>query len=149
MPFSDVLLIVNFFATVYMVGLIWMVQVVHYPLFAEVGSEKFAGYQTRHQWLTTLVVGPPMLIEAFSAVLLVWYLPNGVNYVPVIVGIVLVLVIWASTALVQVPCHGKLNHGFDKQTHRRLVRSNWIRTIAWTIRGVLVGWMLWCVMNAN
>ena len=113
-----------------MVGLIWMVQIVHYPLFAKVGKDRFVGYHRRHQALTTLVVGPAMLIEAFSSVLLIWYPPPGVEYRMIIAGIALVLVIWASTAFIQVPCHGKLSSGFDSAIHHRLVTSNWIRTIA-------------------
>lgn len=147
MPISVQLLVINFFATVYMVGLIWMVQIVHYPLFANVGPEKFVAYQERHQILTTLVVGPPMLIEAFSSVFLAWYPPAEVSHWGIIAGIVLVFVIWISTALIQVPCHGKLAAGFDAATHDRLVRSNWIRTVAWTVRGGLVSWMMINVLS--
>ena len=53
-------------------------------------------------------------------------------------GAVLVAIIWASTALIQVPCHAKLVEGFDARAHRRLVDTNWIRTIAWTLRGAIV-----------
>ena len=125
-----------------MVGLIWMVQIVHYPLFDQVGEEDFVAYQKRHQTRTTFVVGPPMLTEAFSSVLLAWYPPTGAKMSLILAGIALVFVIWISTAAIQVPCHGKLVEGFDEKVHRRLVRSNWIRTIAWTARGVLTVWIL-------
>jgi hypothetical protein len=29
----------------------------------------------------------------------------------------------------------RLSTGFDPVVHRRLVRTNWIRTAAWTVRG--------------
>jgi hypothetical protein len=135
------LLIVNLAATLYMVGLIWVVQIVHYPLFSAVGAEHFVVYQKRHQILMTFVVGPPMLIEAFSSVFLAWYPPPGVSLWMIFAGIGLVFVIWISTAAIQVPCHGKLEAGFDPIVHRRLVRSNWIRTVAWTTRGALMIWM--------
>ena len=77
-PSPNTLLIANLVSTWYMVGLIWMVQVVHYPLFAKVGSEEFVGYQISHQTLTTLVVGPPMLIEIATAVLLIWIRPAAI-----------------------------------------------------------------------
>jgi len=38
--------------------------------------------------------------------------------------------------------HERLGHGYADGAHRRLVQTNWIRTIAWTARGVLVLWML-------
>ena len=144
----NLLLIINVAATWYMVGLIWMVQIVHYPLFSKVGGEDYETYQTLHQKLTSVVVGPPMLIEAFSSVFLATYRPIGISLAEVVIGIALIFVIWLSTLLLQIPCHGKLNLGFDAKVHRRLVGSNWIRTVGWTMRGVLSGWMLWKVMTA-
>ena len=49
----------------------------------------------------------------------------------------LLAVIWLSTALIQVPLHQRLGGGFDAEVHSRLVTSNWIRTVAWTLRGLL------------
>ena len=57
-------------ATLALVGLIWFVQVVHYPLFAKVGSSSFADYEQSHQRRTTLVVAPLMLVEAATAIAL-------------------------------------------------------------------------------
>ena len=149
MEISNILLIFNCFSTFYMIGLIWMVQIVHYPLFALVGRSDYQQYQARHQALTTLVVGPPMLIEAFTSVLLAWYPPHGVNYGLIFAGIGLMFLIWISTAAIQVPCHGRLASGYETTAHRRLVLSNWFRTIAWTARGLLVGWMLLVVLAAS
>lgn len=145
----DVLLIANLVSTWYMVGLIWFVQIVHYPLFAGVGRDTFVEYQKRHQLWTTVVVGPAMLVEAFSTILLAWYTPVGVAMWQVISGIGLILIIWISTAVLQVPCHGRLGAGFDRHVHARLVGSNWIRTIAWTGRGMLVAWMLADVLSGS
>ena len=107
------ILLANVFSTIFMTGLIWIIQVVHYPLFAKVGLDVFPAYSRAHQTLITLVVGPPMLLEAATAVL---------------------LVVWLSTAALQVPAHAKLVSGFDAATADFLVRSNWIRTIGWTAR---------------
>lgn len=142
MQFSIIILIANLVSTCYMVGLIWMVQVVHYPLFAKVGTENYEQYQISHQSLTTMVVGPPMLVELITAAMLLWYRPPGVPGWLVYTALVLLVVVWASTALIQVPCHEKLTRGFDVAIHSRLVVSNWIRTIGWSVRGVLVTWML-------
>jgi hypothetical protein len=54
-----------------------------------------------------------------------------------VVGLVLLAGIWLSTALVQAPIHGRLARGFDPALHRRLVRSNWVRTGLWTMRGLV------------
>ncbi|MEM7783648.1 MAG: hypothetical protein AAF623_09870 [Planctomycetota bacterium] len=135
-------LLLNQFSTLFMVGLIWMVQVVHYPLFAKVGGEQYQAYQEGHQTLITLIVGPAMLIELISAIALVKDCPRSVPTWMPIAGLVLLVIIWLSTAVLQVPCHEKLAIGFDANAHQFLVQSNWIRTLAWTIRGVLVSAML-------
>ena len=62
-------------------------------------------------------------------------------------GLILVLIIWASTFFVQVPLHEKLAAAFDAKVQQRLVLTNWIRTIAWTLRGALVLWMTWLAIK--
>lgn len=124
-------------ATLYMTGLIWFVQVVHYPLFAAVGPDRFAEYARRHADRTRWVVGPPMLVEGATAVWLVWDRPEPVPVWVVWAGLALAAVNWVSTAGVQIPCHTRLAHGFDPTSHRRLVFTNWVRAAAWSARGLL------------
>lgn len=130
----DGLLVANLAASLFMTGLIWFVQIVHYPLFADTGEREFAAYEKRHAALTSRVVGPPMLIEAAAALGLVFIgRPGPIAWC----SLGLLALIWASTAAIQVPCHTRLESGFDRRVHERLVRSNWIRTIAWTLRSGL------------
>ena len=124
-----------------MVGLIWFVQLVHYPLFGAVGAEGFRGYSLSHQRLTTWAVGPAMLLEGATGGWLALRPPEGVARAPLVVGLALLGVIWLSTALVQVPRHAILGAGYDARAHRTLVASNWVRTAAWTARGALVLWI--------
>ena len=125
-------------ATLFMVGLIWFVQVVHYPLFGSVGREGFARYSQAHSRLTGFVVGPPMLVEAATAVALVIRAPQGVPFSLPLTGLVLLAVVWLSTAFLQSPQHTVLGRGFVADSHRFLVLSNWVRTVCWTARGVVV-----------
>lgn len=143
------ILLVNLVATLFMVGLIWMVQIVHYPLFDDIGEQNFASYQQRHQNRISYIVGPVMLIELATAILLLWYPIAGLSKSTVLVGIGLIAVIWMSTAFLQVPCHGKLVKAFDPAAYTLLVNSNWIRTIGWTARGVLATWMLASVLSGD
>ncbi|MDN5697286.1 MAG: hypothetical protein L0G70_04840 [Rubrobacter sp.] len=136
-------LLANAAATLFMVGLIWFVQIVHYPLMSRVGSELFPLYSEAHSRLTSLVVGPPMLIEATTSALLLFLRPHPVPLWSVALGAGLLAAIWLSTALLQIPRHTALGSGFDLREHRALVKSNWLRTAAWSARGVLVVWMLW------
>lgn len=129
-------------ATLFMAGVIWFVQIVHYPLLARVGGSRFVEYEQAHTRLTTWVVGPPMLIELATGVLLLWVRPAGVSPAQASAGAALLAVVWLSTALVQVPCHERLSRAFDPAAHRRLVTTNWVRTVAWSLRGLLVAWMV-------
>lgn len=129
-------------ATLYMVGLIWFVQVVHYPLFDQADRADFPRFSIAHQRLTTLVVGPPMLVEMLTALALVLARPAHVPMWQAGLGLGLLLSIWASTAFLQVPQHAALTHGYDPAAHQFLVASNWLRTIVWSVRGLLALWML-------
>jgi hypothetical protein len=135
---SDLLLLAQLVSTLALVGLIWYVQIVHYPLFAMIGSEAFAEYERCHQRRTTSVVAPLMLLEGLTAGLLLIWRPDGIAAWLPWTGLALVALIWASTFLWQVPLHEKLAATFEKQTHLLLVRSNWLRTGGWTLRGLLV-----------
>ena len=130
-----------------MVGVIWFVQVVHYPLFQRVGTDQFAEYERHHQRLTTFIVLPPMVTELLTAILLCLRRPEVIPPWLPAAGLVLVVIIWLLTFTVQVPQHGELARGYDEQIARRLVAGNWYRTWAWTIRGVLVMWMAGLVMT--
>jgi hypothetical protein len=137
-----VLLLIHAGATLAMLGVILVVQLVHYPLFRHVGRASYDTYQAEHMRRITWIVGPLMTIELGTAVGLVWAPPPAVPPWMVWAGLGLVLFIWGTTALVQVPLHSRLTAGFDAATHRRLVRTNWLRTGAWALRAGLALWML-------
>ncbi len=128
---------VHAFATLLMCGLVWFVQVVHYPLFARVGSEAFAAYETIHQSRTTIIVAPLMLTEAALAVLLLLARPAGLPVGLLVANATLLAAVWALTFFGAVPLHARLGAGFDAETHRRLVAINWPRTLAWTAKAVV------------
>lgn len=137
------LFLIHLATTFFMIGLIWFVQVVHYPLFARTGITEFPQYERNHTTATTWVVGPPMLLEVCSALLLLWFRPTGISILQCVLGLALLGVIWGSTLVFQIPCHDVLCKGFDATVHKRLVSTNWIRTAAWSLRGVLVLTMAW------
>ncbi len=118
-----------------MIGLIWFVQVVHYPMFDGVGAQQFSDYQIRHMRLTTYAVSPFMIGEFIT---LFWLLsvPEFLSNDLFLVSTALLALIWASTALLQVPCHNRLLNSFELTVHRKLVLTNWVRTVAWSLRGV-------------
>jgi hypothetical protein len=121
-------------STLAMFGVILFVQIVHYPLLAKVGNPRFPEYARSHADRTGLVVGPLMLAEMASSIWLAAQPPvaelRGVAWV----GLVLLISIWAVTGLVSVPCHTRLARGFEPSVHRRLVWTNWARTLLWATR---------------
>ncbi len=145
---AQAVFLLHLLATLAMLGVIWIVQLVHYPLFAGVGAEGYPAYQAGHEARITWIVGPLMVLELGTAVALVAgpRLEGVPAWMP-LVGLVLVGVIWASTAFVQVPLHRALSGGFDAEMHGRLVFSNWLRTAAWTLRAGLVLWMAALLMR--
>ncbi len=140
MLLSMLLLVPQLISTLAMFGVIWFVQVVHYPLFLQVGAEHFPAYEAAHANRTTWVVAPLMLLELGSALALLvprWR-PVEVSAAGAWVGALLVGVLWFSTAFVQVPLHNRLHAGYSADIIRRLVATNWVRTAAWTARAALV-----------
>ena len=135
------LLLIHAGCTLFMAGLIWTIQVVHYPLFAHVGAEDYERYQHLHMQRITWVVMPMMLAELACAVAL--FFSTQVNASQLVwVGLALLMCIWLSTALLQVPAHAELTKGWNASAHARLVTSNWIRTLAWSVRGLIALWLL-------
>jgi hypothetical protein len=145
--FEGPILLVHLAATFYMVGLIWFVQRVHYPLFGAVGADNFAAYSQSHVARTGPIVGPAMIVEGATAAILLLATPSAIPSSLVGFGAGLLLVIWLSTGLLQVPRHRDLIAGFDATAHRRLVTTNWIRTLAWSLRGGLALYMVALTME--
>ena len=137
---ANVTFLIQLLATWYMVGLIWMVQIVHYPLMGRVGEESFARYEAEHSHKITPIVGAPMLVELVTAAWMLFAPPPTLPRWVAVVGLTLLVLIWLSTAFIQVPCHQRLAAGFDAAAHQTLVRSNWLRTAMWTVRGVLLAY---------
>ena len=92
--------------------------------------------------MITPLVGTVMIIELISSILLVVFPPKNVSVTIPIIGIILVFIIWASTAFLQIPHHNALSKAYEFEAHNLLVQSNWIRTIAWSMRGLLLLYML-------
>ena len=125
-----------------MTGIIWVIQVVHYPIFDSiergVDDEDWRRFGDRHRRSISFVVGPFMLAEGVTGLWLAVDPPGDVGTTLPLIALALMAIAYGTTALVSVPLHEQLTDRFDDEAHRRLVRSNWIRTAAWTGRGLVV-----------
>lgn len=135
---TDSIFLIHFSATWFMVGLIWFIQLVHYPLLGDVSKYRTAAYHHTHMRLATWVVAPAMLVEFLSGVFLVCCPPDYFALPLGITGLALLIIIWLSSAFLQAPRHKWLAEKYDQSTHQSLVASNWVRTISWSCRGLLV-----------
>ena len=123
----------------FMAGVLWLVQIVHYPLLGAVSSNEATDIAIRHQTLITRVVGPAMVIEALATggILLVG---PAESKIAGFIGFALLCVAVAVTIFRAVPLHVRLAQG-QSQLVPELIRINWTRTVAWTLRipvGVVV-----------
>jgi hypothetical protein len=121
-----------------MVGVIWFVQLVHYPLFALVGRDGWAVYHAAHSARTAWVVVAPMVVGLVSSGWLAVERGDALAWA----GLVLALAEWGLTFLVAVPDHARLAGGWAPDVARRLVALNWLRTAAWSAHGAVVVAML-------
>jgi len=130
------LLFINFSVNLILIGLIYTIQFIHYPLFKQVKSENFRNYLSWHGKKITPLVAPLMVLELTTNCLLLFL---DLNFVHTL-SLILVFAIWLSTFLIQVPIHQNLQKGYNEVLINRLVKSNWIRTILWTLKGTLLIW---------
>lgn len=131
---SEVALVANLVSTCVMVGVIWFVQVVHYPLLAQFGESQSVAVAVEHQRRTGYVVGLPMLVEGVSTLALLASRPVDVSLALPWVGAVLLAVSLGSTLFLSVPLHARMAEAHSPEIGRRLVVTNWPRTVSWTAR---------------
>jgi hypothetical protein len=134
--------LVHLFSTLFMTGVIWFAQAVHYPLLGRVGKEAFVEYEKENTRRTGWVVIPVMAVELITALILVWRQPAGLLPFSAWLNAGLLAVIWVSTFTLQGPYHNLLVKKFNLAVWRSLVRTNWVRTAAWTARGILLLFVL-------
>jgi hypothetical protein len=134
------LFLIQILATAMMTGIIWFVQIVHYPLFGKIPREGFTAYERSHTVRTGWVVAPLMLVELGSAVVLLFPRLFGGSGLPLsgdplyLAALGCLILIWASTFILQVPLHCHLEQTPDIHSMDRLVSTNWIRTLLWSVR---------------
>jgi hypothetical protein len=133
-----VVLVLSTAAAWAMVGLIWLIQIVHYPMLAQFSQALPVEAATDHASRITPVVGPFMAVEGVTALTLLVQTPSGVDWLLMWAAAALLGVALASTVVFSVPQHTSLAQGHDPDAAHRLIRTNWIRTAAWTLRALML-----------
>lgn len=78
---------------------------------------------------------PLMLAELFISFLLAY--KSG--FAPLeSVALAMVIGVWLSTFLIQIPLHDQLSDENDPIVVSKLVKTNWIRTVLWSGKAILL-----------
>lgn len=131
------ILIIHMFSSLFMCGLCWFVQIVHYPLFRAIPISNFENYE-RKNGVTAFITVPLMTIELISG-LFVLYMNFSKLF---LLNMLLLALIWLSTLIYQVPLHLKLMLMATPERITKVIRTNWIRTISWTLRACILAYIL-------
>ena len=137
----DFLYKIHIVSTSIMVGVIWIMQLVHYPSFSFINIEDYKSFQEFHMKRISLVVIPAMTIELTSGILIFWI--HQTNNIFFNVSLFCLFFIWSITAILFSKMHQKLTLGYQILIVTKLVNLNWIRTISWTLRLGLVLFVGW------
>jgi len=153
MPSSLLLLLANILITSFLNGLVWFVQIVHYPSFRYTTAQ-FSAFHHFHTARTSLITAFPMLIELLLAFALLWEYQAQRNWLSIFAlsAFLLALAVWVNTFFFAIPLHVKLGEGFQEAIHAKLLQVNFWRSLLWTARlAALVGCalLLWKQHQAN
>lgn len=135
-------------ATWFLVGLIWTIQLIHYPSFAAIDPDRYSSFQQTHMVGMGRLIAAPWLVEGLTVLGLFVFAPTGWMRLLATAGGLLELVVIGVTIRSSIPAHEALSSGFSDDAHKRLLRSNWMRTAAWTSRGLIaIAVLVWTLQQ--
>lgn len=124
----------HLFTTFALLGLIWTIQLVHYPAFHYIEKERFVEFSQMHTTKITLFVMPLMLIEMLSSILGLYFFKTSLW----MVFFGLNILNWTITFFISVPCHNILAMGKNEKVINKLVKTNWLRTLIWSVKVIIL-----------
>ena len=119
-----------------MTGVIWVIQIVHYPSFHFIEKELYTAFQKFHMNKISIIVIPIMLAELITGMML--FLDKSAKSPFLIVSFVILVLIWLITGVFFSKAHNELMTGYQELVVNQLVVMNWIRTLLWTFRLLLL-----------
>ncbi len=129
-----------------MTGIIWIVQVVHYPTFNYLSASEFPAFHRFHEKYTSYIVIPVMTVELSTSLTTVTIEPNKFIHW---LSLGCLLLIWICTFFISVPLHKLLSKGKNTHVIERLILTNWIRTALWNTRLGLMFYSLISVLDVK
>jgi len=119
-----------------MTGVIWVIQIVHYPSFHFIEKELYTAFQKFHMNKISIIVIPIMLAELITGMML--FLDKSSKSSFLIISFLILILIWLITGVFFTKVHNELIAGYQELVVNQLVAMNWIRTLLWTLRLLLL-----------
>ena len=124
-----------------MTGVIWVIQIVHYPSFHFIEKELYTAFQKFHMNKISIIVIPIMLAELITGMML--FLDKSSKSPFLIISFVILVLIWLITGVFFSKAHNELMTGYQELVVNQLVVMNWIRTLLWTLRLLLLTYFVY------
>jgi hypothetical protein len=139
---ADDLWLISLASSFAMLGIILVVQFLHYPTFRFIEESVFKEYEKFHAKNIIPIVSFFMLAEVAASIMLTIYDPY--NLLVNTINLLSLSLLWLVTLLFSIPCHYRLSKGKDLEAIESLIKTNWLRTILWGFRAI---WILWLVLE--
>jgi hypothetical protein len=143
MPSARWIVLVYVALSFYDTGMSWVLQLMHYPLYRDVGPAEFSQYIQHNNQRAVVPAILPALATLGVSLLLVWRRPVLIPAAMAVAAVLLNIVVLISTAIWQGRLHGQLvQAGKSEPAINRLVATNWIRTAAFSIQAIFALWII-------
>ena len=129
---DNIVINIHFASTAVMVGVIWVIQLLHYPTFHYIEKNNYSQFQKFHMNRISYIVIPAMVIEMLSGIMLVIINDDF------IISFSLLVCIWIITFVFFTNIHQRLLSKYENTAVEKLVNLNWIRTTFWTVRLIIL-----------
>ena len=133
---NNFVLLGHLICTSIMTGVIWVIQIVHYPSFHFIEKELYTAFQKFHMNKISIIVMPIMLAELITGIML--FLDKSSKSPFLTISIIILVLIWLITGVFFTKAHNELIAGYQELVVNQLVAMNWIRTLLWTLRLLLL-----------
>jgi hypothetical protein len=135
---ETIFLLINLLSTVLIAGIMWFVQLVHYPLFNAIPARNLINYGYYHTRKISGIIKPLFIVDFTTLLLLLILLGSNLSTNLMMVNIVIFIITVILTQIVFIPIHQKLSKSPNSQTISQLIRLNWIRTLIWSLKVVFM-----------
>ena len=128
-------LTIHIISTSIMVGVIWVIQLVHYPSFKYVNESDYIIFQKYHMSNISYIVFPVMFTELITALIILFFGEKSLFFV---LSLICLFLIWVITGVLFTKYHSILKEGKDLMIIEKMIKANWIRALLWTMRLIMI-----------